>query len=255
MTSEMCDFWGCASTSFNWDAMGALGTWFIGLLGLVVVVYQLWLQVFSNDIKVIACTGYKDIFHGEGFDVVLFNKTLAPKSITKIEIVVDNKYVALVKDFDCPLVLESHKTAKIIGDRFAYIDSDKNPPLSNCYFIVWVDGKKRFIKYKGDINKNNLSKLIPMSDYGVARYGDSFLSKDVCAVLSYRFDSKDDFHHIFILSNGLMDKVFLKFNKVPESSMKNIEELRKFFEQTILSIDGIDGLEYGIQGVLKWHNK
>ncbi|HIS70669.1 MAG TPA: hypothetical protein IAD02_01625 [Candidatus Enterousia intestinigallinarum] len=250
----MCEFWGCVNTDgWNWTAIGAAGTWFVGIVGAILVAYQLWLQIFARKIKVLSCTPSMDMFHGDGFDIVLLNEGLAPKSITKVQIVSNNKYISTIKEFAEPLILEPYKAVKISGDRYAEIKNTRNPIPADWYFIVEVDGHKRFIKYKGKINKRNIGKLTLMSDTGICRYGKEFLSKNVCAVLGYRFDDKDEYSHIFILLNGLMSNTFVDFNCVPKEAMQSIATLRKFFEDEIVPC--YERVQLGIQGVLKWHNK
>lgn len=254
MNNQMCEFFGCiAASGWNWTAVSAVGTWFVGIVGAILVAYQLWLQIFARKIRVLSCTPSMDSFHGDGFDIVLLNETLTPKSISKVQIVSNNKYISTIKEFAEPLILEPYKAIKISGDRYMEIRTDRNPIPADWYFIVDVDGHTHFIKYKGEINKRNMSKLVPMSDTGIFRYGDEFLSQNVCAVLSYNFDNEDENHHIFILSNGMMSNMFFNFNCVPKEAMCNITTLRKFFEDEFAL--RYNGLQLGIQGVLKWHNQ
>lgn len=250
----MCEFMGCVSAGgWNWTAIGAIGTWFVGIVGAILVMYQLWLQIFARKIRVLSCKPSMDSFHGDGFDIVLLNETLAPKSITKIQIVSNNKYISTIKEFEEPFILEPYKAIKISGDRYMEIKTDRNQIPSDWYFIVEIDGHEQFIKYKGKITEKNSDKLLPMSDTGVFRYGNTFLSKNVRAVLIYRFNRNEEYSRIFILKNGVMSNMFIDFNGVPKEAMRDIETLRSYFDEFISS-RRLE-VEIGIQGVLQWHNK
>lgn len=220
-----------AETSLNWDAISAIGTLFIGLITALVAIIPLYLYHWSHNIKVLSFAFSSSNFNGDGFDVVLFNKTLSPKTITEIEIVKDNKHILTIKKYESPLILEPMKSIKIIGDKYIEIPLDKNPNASKTYFIITIDGKERYVKWHGKVIKykllDRIKNLERMAE-GKKCFGETFLSKRVKYVLHYKVG--DVWKSTFILDSGLIEKTPFYFNLIPVESMKSDDTLIDFIK-------------------------
>jgi len=235
------DFWSCykiIEPGLNWEAIGAIGTWVIGIFAALIAIYPLWLYHFSQKIKVLSFTEQLDVFHGYGIDIMLLNKTLSPKSITKIEMVKDNKYILTIKKYKTPFILEPMRTYLVTGDKYMRIALEKSPIVYDVYFIITIDGKDRLIKYRGKIIRCNEIKRWQKFEriaWETRCFGEEFLSKDVKYVLYYK--NGDVYNTTLILANGFIEKSPFYFNNFPAESVINKKSLNEFIKNNFPKMD------------------
>jgi len=232
------DFWNCyqiIKPGLNWEAIGAIGTWFIGIIAALLAAYPLWLYHFSRNVKVLSITESHNLFHGDGINITLLNRTLSPKSITKIEIVKDNKYILTIKKYETPFILEPMQVYLVIGDKYTYI---KSPTVYNVYFIITIDGIEQFIKHRGRIIKYKAIKRLQKLERIACEtryFGEESLSKDVKYALCYK--NGDVYNTSLVLAQGFIDKSPFYFNKFPEEAMKNTDSLVEFIKKNFPSME------------------
>jgi len=232
------DFWSCykiVEPGWNWEAIGAVGTWFIGIVAALLAAYPLWLYHFSRKVKVLSIAESRDIFHGDGINITLLNRTLSPKSITKIEIVKDNKYILTVKKYEIPFILEPMKVYLIIGDKYTYI---KSPTVYNVYFIITIDEKEQFIKHRGKMIKYKAIKRLQKLEriaYEIRYFGEETLSKNVKYALHYK--NGNTYNTTLVLENGVIDKSPFYFTAFPKEAMRDTDSLIAFIKNNFPTMD------------------
>jgi len=234
------DFWSCyqiIKPGLNWEAIGAVGTWFIGIVAALLAAYPLWLYHFSQKVKVLSITEPHNIYHGDGIDITILNNTLSPKSITRIEIVKDNKYILTIKKYETPFILEPMRAHLVIGDKYTYIPFEKSPTVGDIYFIITIDGKERFIKYRGKIIKYNetkrwqkLERIAIEKQY----LNEESISKDVKYALYYK--NGDVYNTCLVLAEGFIDKSPFYFNVFPKEVVKNKDCLEEYIKKNFPSM-------------------
>ena len=67
------------NNAFNWEALSAIATCIIGFMTIFLTFYPLYLYHFSRKVKVLSFSNNCSKFHGDGFDLILLNKTLSPR--------------------------------------------------------------------------------------------------------------------------------------------------------------------------------
>ena len=219
--------------AWNWEAISAIGTLFIGLVTTAITIFTLYLYHWSHNIMVLSVTEPHSIFNGDGFDIVLLNKTLSPKTITEIDVVKDNRYILTIKKYESPMILDPMKSIQIIGDKYIEIPLDKNPILSDTYFIITIDGKERYVKWRGKIVKYNFSDRIKnFEKMAICKknFGSSSLSKHVKYALHYKIG--DIWKNTLILDNGLIQESPFDFNQIPSENIKSDDALISFIKET-----------------------
>lgn len=92
----------------SYPIIEALGNLTITAIG----IYTAYIT-FKHRIKFVGWTNHSSLWEGYYFTVSIQNQSLSALSIRKVEMVLDNKKILLVKEFKEPLFVESFKTVKI----------------------------------------------------------------------------------------------------------------------------------------------
>ncbi len=219
-----------------WDWIETIAT-ILGNIGLFIITfYVFWKQYFSKNIKITSSGEHSSIYFGNAINCTLFNKTLSPVVVEKIDVVYDNKYEVTIKDFkENPLVLEYFRSAYIKGERYTSLSEKLNTLFArDVYYKVKTPDKTILIKSRGKIKKKN--KLTHIATF-TQRFDDTVISKGVRYVLIYWLKGTKEFNRVFILDNGMMDKNIANFNQLPREILGKPKEMLKFFKETFNNPD------------------
>ncbi len=199
----------------------------LGNFGIFIITfYGFWLYHFSKKIKITDLSYTFSRFRGESRNCTIYNKTLSPKTISKISVVYDNKYILEIKNFEEPFVLEPFKAYSILGDRCS---KPTNIPIcEDIYFIIDTPGKRIMVPYHGKIKKKAKLEQVSKSTH---KFNDDILGNAVKYALVYWYKGEKEQHTIYITNDGFLEQNFRDFNLLPREILGNSKEMVNFFKQ------------------------
>lgn len=202
-----------------------------------ITLYTAWLRFFRKRIDIISLGMSSDRHIGDVASFVIENRTLANFTVSSIEVVLEDKYIFQLKNFQEPFVIEPFKAYKIKSngitdsDPVGILELNTMVNTSKCYCIVNTSRgqiKSYFKRYRPLIKpkEDNLTRITSFHNY----FNGKALNKNVKYALSILCES-GNYKDILIDNTGFMSDDLYGINKLPAETVKDFKTCYEYFKQ------------------------
>ena len=201
-----------------------------------ITLYTAWLRFIRKriDLNSFGCSWNRHL--GDIISLVIENKTLSNFTISKIDLVVEDKYSIQVRKYDEPFVIEPFKAYKVQSKGITSTTPIEISKLnhminfSECYCILYTSKGKIYsnpAKNRNFFKKHN-KELTLISQFSNG-YNGMTLNADVKYALNILCES-GKYKDILIDKHGLMSEDLFGFNSLPEDVVKDFDTCYNFFK-------------------------
>lgn len=185
---------------------------------LLITIYTFYITFVAQKVRFLGMRHYFSNSDGNGFSIVVENKSFSPIIITDMSLIVEAKYRIEVKKIESPLILSPFSACKIDSDRYSYLDPKIDFDFRNTVLELTTSKRKLYIGRKGLLHK----KAIKNDCYIVAKITNIYNGKIVPKGAKYALTLIKNGQQItcFIFETGLLTESILGCNGLPREVVK-----------------------------------
>lgn len=217
-----------------WDDIRDWITFASDICVLLITIYTFYKTFICSKIEVVSFINDYTM-NGESHDITFLNKKMVPMGITKVQLIIEDKYLLTFASPRNPIIIEGFSTCSISTGEFGYIDHEiRISPKNVIVEVTLLHNKKIYLGSK----KRYLYMLLRNRVFNLERAGMvtyKFNNKIVPRYAKYILvvKEKDVKENItaFIFESGIMTETIAGHNGIPEEVVGNIESLGKFLHE------------------------